>query len=141
MAILLPTLSTAWERAKELNASEPEINDEQEVYLEIQELFDRKSHEGIFMILIEPPAECRDCRVSLKRPYPRGMKLVRRHSDRWKGRYYLKWRPKTDQLGEHKITVAFTGKEPSELEFTAFVYNEELLKKQMEEQEKNNNEN
>ncbi|MHC4265387.1 MAG: type II secretion system protein [Planctomycetota bacterium] len=144
MGILLPTLSTVWERAKELNAIPAEIDEEDNVYLQIYNLFDRKSHEGIYMILAEHPEEekniFKEFKVSLKRPYPQGMKLVRRKGDLWNG-YYLKWRPQTDQIGEHKATVIFKNGETSEQEITIYVYNKELLEKQMEEQEENNNNN
>jgi prepilin-type N-terminal cleavage/methylation domain-containing protein len=133
MAILLPTLSTAWERAKELNAIPVEIDEEGYVYLEITKLQNRKSHEDIYMILIEPPAECTDCRLSLQRP---------RKSDQWRGRYYLKWRPVIDQIGEHRVSVLFKGDGFSQrLGITIIVFNEEVLEqleKDKEQEEKNN---
>jgi prepilin-type N-terminal cleavage/methylation domain-containing protein len=137
MSIILPCLSTAWERAKELNAFPAEINEEGNVYLEIHKLFDRKSYEDIYMILIEPPIECVDCRVSLKRPCPKGMRLVRRKADFWDG-YYLKWRPQTDQLGRHKVTVVFKGEETTEQQITIYLYNKELLEKELEDQDDDN---
>ena len=142
MAILLPTLSTAWERAKELNAIGAEIDEEGYVYLEITKLQNRKSHEDIYMILIEPPEECIDCRVSLLRPRPKGMKLIRRKSDYWKGPYYLKWRPVIDQIGEHKVSVLFKGNGFSQrLAITVIVYNEEVLEQLEKDKEENNNDN
>ena len=137
MSILLPHLIGARERAKELNAIQAGIDEKDWVYLEITKLVDRKYYDDLYMIHIKPPKECPDCKIVLKRPHPKGMKLVRRKSDLWDGQY-LKWRPEVEQLGEHKITVAFEGQKTSEQEITIFVYNEELLEQQLEDEEKNN---
>lgn len=77
------------------------------------------------MIVIDPP---RNCRVSLKRPHPSGMKLVKRD-----GQDYIKWRPKLDDIGVHFITVVFEGEEISEQEITIYVFNMELLEAELEE--------
>jgi prepilin-type N-terminal cleavage/methylation domain-containing protein len=132
MGILLPCLATAWEKAKELNASECEINEDGEVFLEITKLIERESHEDIYMIMIKPP---QNSRISLKRPYPRGMKLVKRKGQRWEADHYLKWRPKVEQLGEHKVTVVFDGEDTSEQEITIFVFNKEVLEAELEKEE------
>jgi prepilin-type N-terminal cleavage/methylation domain-containing protein len=133
MSILLPCLATAWERVKELNALECEINDDGEVFLEITKLIERESHEDIYMIRIKPP---QDSRISLKRPYPRGMKLVKRKGERWEAEHYLKWRPKIEQLGEYKVTVVFEGEETSEQEITIYVFNRDVLEAESEKEEK-----
>jgi prepilin-type N-terminal cleavage/methylation domain-containing protein len=135
MSIFLPFLIGAKEQATELNAIPAGIDEESNVYLEIHKLVYRKYYEDIYMILIKPPKECPDCKVSLKRPYPKGMKVVERNGNLWDGQY-LKWRPEVEQIGEHKVTIAFKGEKPSEQEITIFVYNEELLEKQLEEEEK-----
>jgi len=119
MSILLPCLMSAKERALELFATDVEVNKDGRVRLEIQNLSDRKSYEDIYMIEIDPP---RKCRVSLKRPHPSGMKLIKRD-----GQDYIKWRPKLDDIGVHLITVVFEGEEISEQEITIYVFNKELL--------------
>jgi len=124
LGILLPCLMSAKERAWELAAIQVEINEFGEVLLEIQELSNRKSYEDIYMIMIDPP---RNCRVSLQRPHPSGMKLIRRD-----GQDYVKWRPEPDDIGVHFITVVFEGKEISEQEITIFVFNMELLEAESE---------
>ena len=75
----------------------------------------------------------KEFKVSLERPYPQGMKLIRRKGDLWNG-YYLKWRPQTDQIGEHKATIIFKNGETSEQEIKIYVYNKELLEKQLQEE-------
>ncbi len=101
LSMLLPSLMSAKERALELFAMEVEVNKDGKVLLEIQNLSDRKSYEDIYMIMIDPP---RNCRVFLKRPHPSGMKLIKRD-----GQDYIKWRPKLDDIGVHFITVVFEG--------------------------------
>ena len=123
-SILLPCLMSAKERALELRAIEVEVNKDGQVFLEIQNLSDRKSHEDIYMIVIDPP---RNCRVSLKRPHPSGMKLIKRD-----GQDYIKWRPKPADIGLHFITVVFEGEEISEQEITIYVFNKELLEAEAE---------
>lgn len=124
MSILLPCLMSAKERALELFAMEVEVNEEGKVHLEIQNLSDRKSYEDIYMIMIDPPS---NCRVFLKRPHPSGMKLIKRD-----GQDYIKWRPKLDDIGVHFITVVFEGEEISEQEITIYVFNKELLEAKRE---------
>ncbi|MFB0552488.1 MAG: type II secretion system protein [Phycisphaerae bacterium] len=124
LSILLPCLMSAKERALELFAMEVEVNKDGKVLLEIQNLSDRKSYEDIYMIMIDPP---RNCRVFLKRPHPSGMKLIKRD-----GQDYIKWRPKLDDIGVHFITVVFEGEEISEQEITFYVFNKELLEAELE---------
>lgn len=124
LSILLPCLMSAKERALELFAMEVEVNKDGKVLLEIQNLSDRKSYEDIYMIMIDPP---RNCRVFLKRPHPSGMKLIKRD-----GQDYIKWRPKLDNIGVHFITVVFEGEEISEQEITIYVFNKELLEAELE---------
>lgn len=124
LSILLPCLMSAKERALELFAMEVEVNKDGKVLLEIQNLSDRKSYEDIYMIMIDPP---RNCRVFLKRPHPSGMKLIKRD-----GQDYIKWRPKLDDIGVHFITVVFEGEEISEQEITIYVFNKELLEAERE---------
>jgi len=124
LSILLPCLMSAKERALELFVKEVEVNKDGKVHLEIQNLSDRKSYEDIYMIMIDPP---RNCRVFLKRPHPSGMKLIKRD-----GQDYIKWRPKLDDIGVHFITVVFEGEEISEQEITIYVFNKELLEAERE---------
>ena len=126
LGILLPCLISAKERALELLAIEVEVNKDGQVFLEIQNLIDRKSTEDIYMIVINPP---RNSRVSLKRPHPSGMKLIKRD-----GQDYIKWRPKPADIGVHFITVVFKGEESSEQEITIYVFNKELLEAELEEE-------
>jgi hypothetical protein len=115
---------SAKERALELFAMEVEVNKDGKVLLEIQNLSDRKLYEDIYMIMIDPP---RNCRVFLKRPHPSGMKLIKRD-----GQDYIKWRPKLDDIGVHFITVVFEGEEISEQEIKIYVFNKELLEAKIE---------
>jgi hypothetical protein len=120
---------TAKDRALELNAMPVGIDEEGRVRLEIRNLSDRKIYEDIYMIKIDTP---RKCRVSLKKPYTPGMKLINRD-----GRDYIKWRPKVKDVGVHFITVVFEGEKTSEQEITVFVYNQKLLDAQQEAEEEN----
>ena len=124
MGILLPCLIGAKERALELCASTVEVNKDGQVFLEIQNLSDRKIYEDIYMIKIDPP---RNCRVFIKKPYPSGMKLIKRD-----GQDYIKWRPKLADIGVHIITVVFEGEETSEKEIKIYVFNKELLEDERE---------
>ena len=124
LSILLPCLMSAKERALELFAMQVEVNEDGKVLLEIRNLSDRKSYDGIYMIEIDPP---RNCRVFLKRPHPSGMKLIKRD-----GQDYIKWRPKLDDIGVHFITVVFEGEEISEQEIKIYVFNKELLEAERE---------
>jgi len=123
-SIIVPCLMSAKERALELNSMQVEVDDEGKVRLEIQNLSDRKPYEDIYMIKIDPP---RNCRVFIKKPYPSGMKLIKRD-----GQDYIKWRPKLDDIGVHFITVVFEGEEISEQEITIYVFNKELLEAERE---------
>ena len=57
------------------------------------------------------------------------MKLIRKD-----GEYYIKWRPKLDDIGVHPVTVVFEGEQSSEQEITIYVYNKELLETQRQAQ-------
>ena len=119
MSILLPCLMTAKEKAFELFAMEVEVDEEGKVLLQIKKPTDRESYEDIYLIEINPPGRCR---VSLKKPYPSRMKLIRKD-----GQDYIKWRPKWDDMGIHRITVLFEGEETSEQEIAVYVFNKERL--------------
>ena len=123
-SILVPCLMSAKERALELLAWEKEVNEEGKVHLEIQNLSNRKISEDIYMIKIDPR---RNRRIYIKKPYPAGMKLIKRD-----GQDYIKWRPKLAHIGVHFITVVFEDEETSEEEITIYVYNKELLDAQRE---------
>ncbi len=125
LSILLPCLMSAKERALELFAMEVEVDKDGKVLLEIQNLSDRKSSEGIYMIEINPP---KNCHFFIKKPYPSGMKLIKRD-----GQDYIKWRTELDDIGVHFITVVFEGEEISEQEITIYVYNKKLLEAKQEE--------
>ena len=124
-SILVPCLMSAKERALELLAMETEVNEEGKVHLEIQNLTDRKLSEDIYMIKINPPG---NRRVFIKKPYPAGMKLIKRD-----GQDYIKWRPKVSQIGVHFITVVSEGEETYEQKITIYVFNKELLEAEREE--------
>jgi len=113
MSILLPCLMRAKESAYELFAMQTEVNEEGKVRLEITKPSKRKAHDDIYMIEINPP---RICHIYLKKPYPSGMKLIKRD-----GQDYIKWRPKLDNIGVHLITVVFEGEETSEQEIKVYV--------------------
>ena len=113
MSILLPCLMRAKENAYELLAMYTEADEEGKVRLEITKPSKRKAHDDIYMIEINPP---RICHIYLKKPYPSGMKLIKRD-----GQDYIKWRPKLDNIGVHLITVVFEGEETSEQEIKVYV--------------------
>jgi prepilin-type N-terminal cleavage/methylation domain-containing protein len=119
MGILLPCLNRTKNSAYELAAMQTEVDEEGKVRLEIQKPSDRKAYDDIYMIKIDSPG---NCRVSLKRPRPSGMKLMKRD-----GQDYIKWRPRWSDIGVHLITVVFEGEEVSEQEIRIYVFNEELL--------------
>jgi prepilin-type N-terminal cleavage/methylation domain-containing protein len=123
-SILLPCLISAKDRALELSAMQVEVDKEGKVLLEIRDLSDRKSSDDIYMIKIDPPG---NCRVFIKKPYPPGMKLIKRD-----GRDYIKWRPKVRDIGIHPVTVVFEGRQVSEQEITIYVFNKKLLEAQRE---------
>jgi len=116
---------SAKKRALELLAMQVEADEEGKVLLEIKDPSDRESYDDIYMIEINPP---RKCRVSLRKPYPSRMKLIRRD-----GQDYIKWRPKWEDMGIHFITVVFEGEEISEQEIAVYVYNKELLEAERKE--------
>ncbi len=124
-SIIVPCLMRVKESALELAAMQTEVDEEGKVRLEIRKLTNRKLTDDIYMIKIEPP---RICRVILKKPYPAGMKLIKRD-----GQDYIKWRPKPEQIGVHLVTVVFEGEKNSEEEIKVYVYNKELLEAEREE--------
>jgi prepilin-type N-terminal cleavage/methylation domain-containing protein len=126
-SILLPHLMRAKESALELCAMQTEVDKEGNVRLEIQNPSNRKAQDDIYMIKIDPPG---NCRVSLKRPRPSGMKLIKRD-----GQDYIKWRPKLADIGVHLITVVFEGQEVSEQEIRIYVFNKKLLEAEREEKD------
>jgi hypothetical protein len=103
----------AKESAYELFAMETEVNEEGKVMLEINKPSERKRYDDIYMIEINPP---RNCHIFIKKPYPSGMKLIKRD-----GQDYIKWRPKLEDVGVHLITVVFEGEETSEKEIKVYV--------------------
>ncbi len=113
MSILLPCLMRAKESAYELFAKQTEVNEEGKVRLEITKPSERKRYDDIYMIEINPP---RRCHIFIKKPYPAGMKLIKR--DR---QDYIKWRPKLEDVGVHSVTVVFEGEETSEKEIRVYV--------------------
>ena len=113
MSILVPCLMRAKKSAYELFAIEKEVNEEGKVVLEITKPSERKAYNDIYMIEINPP---RNCHIFIKKPYPAGMKLIKR--DR---QDYIKWRPKLEDVGVHSVTVVFEGEETSEKEIKVYV--------------------
>jgi len=126
LSILLPCLIVAKDRALELFARQVEVDEEGKVLLEIGDLSDRKSTEDIYMIKIDPPG---NCHVYIKKPYPPGMKLIKRDKQD-----YIKWRPRVSDIGVHNVTVLFNGEKISEQQMTVYVYNKKLLDAQRENQ-------
>jgi prepilin-type N-terminal cleavage/methylation domain-containing protein len=122
LSILLPCLIGAKERALELCARQVEVDEDGKVLLEVREPSDRESYEGIYMIEIKRPGRCS---AFIKKPHHPRMKLIRRD-----GEYYIKWRPKLDDIGIHPITVVFEGEQTSEQQITIYVCNKELLEAQ-----------
>jgi hypothetical protein len=108
----------------ELLAYHTEADEEGKVRMEIRNISGRKSYDDLYMIKIDPP---RSRRIFLKKPYPSGMKLIKRD-----GQDYIKWRPELDHIGVHDITVVFEGEETSEQKITIYVFNKELLKARQE---------
>ena len=125
LTITLPCLFRAKDSVLDLAAMEVGINEEGKVRLEISDHPNRKPYDDVYMIEIDAP---RNTTVRLKRPHPSGMKLRRKD-----GRDYLKWRPKTDQMGMHSVTLLFEGQESSEQEITIFVYTKKFLEAQQKE--------
>ena len=119
LSILLPCLITAKDSALELAAMQVEPDEDGKVFLEIRNLTYRRSTEGIYMIKIDSPG---NCSISLKKPYPPGMKIIKRE-----GGDYIRWRPKVSDIGVHYVTVVFKGEKISEQQMTVYVFNKKLL--------------
>jgi len=127
VSILLPCLWRAKESAYELFANQTEVDEEGKVRLVIENPSDREPQEDIYMIKIDRPSVCH---ISIKKPHPSGMKVVKRD-----GQEYIKWRPEWHHVGMHLITVVFEGEETSEQQITVFVFNQELLEAEREKRE------
>ena len=112
-SILVPCLMRAKKSAYELFAMQTEVDEEGKVLLKIKDPSKRKAYDDIYMIEINPP---RNCHIFIKKPYPPGMKLIKR--DR---QDYIKWRPKLEDVGVHLVTVVFEGEETSEQEIKVYV--------------------
>jgi len=125
MSILLPCLLKAKKSVYELFSMYTEVNEEGKVLLKIEDPSKRKVYDDIYMIKINPPMTCH---VFIKKPYPAGMKLIKRD-----GQDYIKWRPKLEDIGVHPVTVVFEGEETSEQEMKIYVYNKELIEAEREE--------
>lgn len=123
-SILLPCLFRAKDSALALVAMEVGVDEEGKVSLEINDRSNRKATDDIYMIKIDRP---RKCGVRLKKPLPSGMKLRRKDGDD-----YIMWRPKTQHIGMHPVTLVFEGEETSEREITIYVYTKALLEAQRE---------
>ena len=130
VSILLPCLIGAKERALELCAMHVQPDEEGKVLLKIQNPSDRDLTDDIYMIEIKRPEICH---ISIKKPHPDGMKLIKRDGDD-----YIKWRPEWHDIGVHPITVVFEGRQISEQQITIYVYNKKLLEDQRQEQSDNN---
>jgi prepilin-type N-terminal cleavage/methylation domain-containing protein len=119
LSILLPCLITAKDKAFELFAMQTAVDEDGKVMLEVRDPSDRESYEGIYMIEIKRPGRCS---AFIKKPRHPRMTLIRKD-----GEYYIKWRPKLDDIGVHPVTVVFEGEQSSEQKITIYVYNKELL--------------
>jgi prepilin-type N-terminal cleavage/methylation domain-containing protein len=124
LGILLPCLIGAKEKALDLFARQVEVDKEGKVLLEIQKPSNRDPTDDIYMIEIKRPGICD---VSIKKPHPWGMKLVKRDGDD-----FIKWRPRWDDIGVHPITVVFEGEKTVEQQINIYVYNKELLEAERE---------
>ncbi len=120
LSISLPPLLRAKDSAYALVASEVGVNDQNNVFLEINDRPNRKATDNIYMIKIDRPPKCG---VRLKRPHPSGMKLRKKD-----GEDHILWRPNPNQIGMHQVTLAFNGEQTSEKEVTVYVYTQEALK-------------
>ena len=129
-SILLPCLIAAKDRVLEFCATHVQADEEGKVFLKIQNPSDRESTDDIYMIEIKRPEICH---ISIKKPHPEGMKLIKRDGDD-----YIKWRPQWHNIGVHPITVVFEGRQISEQQITIYVYNKELLEAQRQEQPETN---
>ena len=101
-------------------AMEVAVNQEGQVFLEINDRSNRRPTDNIYMIKIDRPPKCS---VRLKGPCPSGMKLRKKE-----GEDYILWRPNPQQIGTHQVTVVFNGPETSEKEITVYVGTPEALK-------------
>ena len=119
MSILLPCLMRAKESAYELCAMQTEVDKEGKVRLEITNPSDRKRHDDIYMIEINPPKKCH---FFINKPHPSGMEKIKRD-----GQDYIKWRPEWGDIGVHPITVVFEDEKTSEQQIRIYVFNKELL--------------
>ena len=126
LSIFLPCLITVKDKAFELFAMQTAADEDGKVMLEVRDPSDRESYEGIYMIEIKRPGRCS---AFIKKPHHPRMKLIRRD-----GEYYIKWRPKLDDMGIHPVTVVFEGEQTSEQQITIYVYNKELLEAQRQTQ-------
>jgi prepilin-type N-terminal cleavage/methylation domain-containing protein len=126
LSILLPCLIIAKDKAFELFAMQTAVDEEGKVMLEVRDPSDRESYEGIYLIEIKRPGRCS---AFIKKPHHPRMKLIRRD-----GEYYIKWRPKLDDMGIHPVTVVFEGEQTSEQQISIYVYNKELLDAQRQAQ-------
>ena len=113
MGILLPHLNRAKEQAFELTTFDAEVDEEGNVWLKI-----RKTRNALYTINIDRP---KDCHVSIKEPYPSGMKLRR-----GKRQDYILWGPRRDDIGVHWVTVVFEGQETTEKLIRIHVYEKDL---------------
>ena len=111
--ILLPCLNRAKQQAFELGTIEAAVDEAGNVRLEI-----RKTRDNLYLIRIDRP---RNCHISIKEPYPSGMKLIRR-----KRQDYILWRPKGDDIGVHLVTVVFEGQETVEQLIRVYVFQKDL---------------
>jgi prepilin-type N-terminal cleavage/methylation domain-containing protein len=123
-SLLLPCLLRAKDSALELFTMEVGPDEEGNVFLEVHDRFDRKASDDIYMIKIDRP---RGCTVLLKKPHPLGMKVRRKD-----GHDYIKWRPKTEQIGMHPVTVVYAGEKVTERQLTICVYDKQSREAQKE---------
>ena len=114
LSISLPCLLRAKDSALQLVAMEAGVNEEGEVFLDINDRPSRKATDNVYMIKIDRPWRSS---VRLKKPLPSGMKLKRKDGDD-----YIFWRPKPKHIGRHPVTVVFEGEETSEREITIHVH-------------------
>jgi prepilin-type N-terminal cleavage/methylation domain-containing protein len=120
LGISLPVLLHAKDSALALVATEVAVNQEGQVFLEINDRSNRRPTDNLYMIKIDRPPQCS---VRLKGPCPAGMKLRRKDDTD-----YILWRPQPQQIGTHQVTVVFNGPETSEKEITVYVGTPEALK-------------
>jgi len=130
VSILLPCLLGSKERVLEFCAMHVQPDEEGKVFLKIQNPSDRESTDDIYMIEVKRPDICH---ISIKKPHPAGMKLIKRDGDD-----YIKWRPEWNDIGVHPITVVFEGRQISEQQIKIYVYNKDLLEAQQQQQSNNN---